>query len=697
MRKLFYFAATVVFLLSSFVVNAAVDVVLFDRPFTRGTGAPETLTFSFPSVSGIGMVKLWNGDAADSTVERVSSSVITLNGTTVFSSSNFNQNVYYLEKPVSLNNENTISVLLKSKPGGTVKIKVVQKVEAEGAKIVDISGDTVQVTNPESPIFGAKVVIPPGAISSPQVIMIGTIDPGTVPPPQYNPPSEGISLLPDGITFAEPISITFPYRDNNNDGYVDDTGIPEEYVRVETFDRTTNEWKDIPVTFRDPIKNFVQVSTYHFSDWRAYVVDKRFVQETDSSRKFAIQRRITGAGPDYVDTDLSFMNSTSAWVQITPNYDDPNYVDFSEVYLVPPVQMVGWKVPLGNIRFHQDQYIQLDVDRNTAPVFIATAIDLIMRGVFGQRLDIGTVDTFVGPALAALSSAGNELDAMMGYIATGDMQSAAQEALGWLFSVQGDKIAHVFCNVLNLRWAYESLVSKTLDNLLQAISLPDKYFLFKEIGQGIVSAPSYGYVRLELQNAPPPVGPVNLFSVHFPNGYYAESFISDPNRLASVISVSGPGISGEAWMGWVPSPMPGWWHGFRNPFLGTYPPSSPMTYFYTVTLNNGQTIYFEKSISGYVEEFATNLKPSGNVDVRYPDIQFSWTGISNALDYWVDLYGPDNFHWRSSNVPCCSANYNGTLLMNGVDYSYDVTSRRGTSSSWNSSMARGSFRYLGGD
>jgi len=76
MRKLLFLSAFSIFLLSTIIVNAAVDVVLFNESFTRGTGTPVTVSRSFPGVSGAAIVKLWNGDAEDSTVEKVSSSTV---------------------------------------------------------------------------------------------------------------------------------------------------------------------------------------------------------------------------------------------------------------------------------------------------------------------------------------------------------------------------------------------------------------------------------------------------------------------------------------------------------------------------------------------------------------------------------------------------------------------------------------------
>ena len=125
MKKLFCFVGILV---SCFLVSnsyALVKVSVFNETLTRGEGAPVTDSFTFPGVTGPAVIRLTNGSAEDSDVERVSSSVISVNGTTVFSASNFNQNTSTMDAEIILSEgENTIDVLLKSKPGGQIIVPV---------------------------------------------------------------------------------------------------------------------------------------------------------------------------------------------------------------------------------------------------------------------------------------------------------------------------------------------------------------------------------------------------------------------------------------------------------------------------------------------------------------------------------------------------------------------------------------------
>lgn len=166
--KRFTFLLGLVFLFAfAYASYAAVDVTVLNETFVRGTGTPITETRTFPGVSGTAIIKLYNGSATDSTIEKVSSSIITVNGQVVFDSSNFSQNVSYLEKQITLNEgQNTIAVLLKSKPGGQVAIQIVQTIEAEAAAVVGHEGGAIGVAG------GIQAILPVSALETPQVVTV---------------------------------------------------------------------------------------------------------------------------------------------------------------------------------------------------------------------------------------------------------------------------------------------------------------------------------------------------------------------------------------------------------------------------------------------------------------------------------------------------------------------------------------------
>lgn len=96
--------------------------------YTRGAGSPVTVTnnFTLPNPNPSCTLEIHNGGLEDDGVEfeNVSSSVIRLNGDQVVGPNEFNQNVRLIDKPVSLNTNNELSVEVRGKPGGALTVFV---------------------------------------------------------------------------------------------------------------------------------------------------------------------------------------------------------------------------------------------------------------------------------------------------------------------------------------------------------------------------------------------------------------------------------------------------------------------------------------------------------------------------------------------------------------------------------------------
>ncbi len=96
------------------------------KRFTRTNGAPnnyvETFTMPFGCTNGTYKIVVRNGE--QNGANRISSAVIKLNGISLFTQSDFNQNVYYLEKPVTLAATNTLEIRLASAPNSYLTIDV---------------------------------------------------------------------------------------------------------------------------------------------------------------------------------------------------------------------------------------------------------------------------------------------------------------------------------------------------------------------------------------------------------------------------------------------------------------------------------------------------------------------------------------------------------------------------------------------
>jgi hypothetical protein len=103
----------VITIMLSFLVSiaSAVEVTCLsteDGTFVRGPGGPVTETVTFPGVVGPALLKMYNG-ADDDSYEKVSSSIISVNGVDVATPDVFNHNIEYgmLQRTVILGEPST--------------------------------------------------------------------------------------------------------------------------------------------------------------------------------------------------------------------------------------------------------------------------------------------------------------------------------------------------------------------------------------------------------------------------------------------------------------------------------------------------------------------------------------------------------------------------------------------------------------
>ena len=207
----------------------AVEITNYDGKFVRGAGAPVTKTVTFPGVEGTAVLKLFNG-AEDDTLEKVSSSIIKVNGVDIFAQDSFNQNVSYLEKEIQLieGDNNTIAVEVRGKPEGTLKINIVQKIEVDAAAFIGPEGGVIQTES------GVTLEIPAGSLNSVEQItatLVSEEQYGRAAELENNQKMIGIvNFGPDGLIFNNPVTVTYPI-----DVYVN----PETVLPIFVYDKST--------------------------------------------------------------------------------------------------------------------------------------------------------------------------------------------------------------------------------------------------------------------------------------------------------------------------------------------------------------------------------------------------------------------------------------------------------------------------
>lgn len=128
--------------------------------------------------------------------------------------------------------------------------------DSEVTKVIGSSGGTIEVTSPNSRLYGVKVDIPYGVLSKNNNITISIDNSGLTIPVDVQLLSEIVSFSAEDTAFNGFVKISIPFRD---------IGINKDLVRVFKWDETTSSWN---ITFLDKIDkqaNLITIITNHFS------------------------------------------------------------------------------------------------------------------------------------------------------------------------------------------------------------------------------------------------------------------------------------------------------------------------------------------------------------------------------------------------------------------------------------------------
>lgn len=165
------------------------------------------------------------------------------------------------------------------------------EVQGNSTQTIGPEGGVVEVTDPSSAIYGAKVYIPPDSLEQEVDIAITHTD---IPQglPSGNMTAGGcINFEPDGIEFAQPVKMYLPYVDSNNDGIIDGRAVVETNVGILYYNDSTDQWEEMDLFSTSKDENLAVIESVHFSTYLTFI-------DTSDSEPYD-----TGVPPDQTGDD----------------------------------------------------------------------------------------------------------------------------------------------------------------------------------------------------------------------------------------------------------------------------------------------------------------------------------------------------------------------------------------------------------
>ena len=232
LKSTFILTLISVLLIGAFSPLLGPEILVFGpKQYTRNQGKPVTETDNFPSsITGPDFtLRVINGDEQGD--HRVSSATVVLNGEQILSPSDFNQQVGVIERTVSINSNNEISVKLTSAPGSFITISIF-KVYQEPTVSISASPLTIEFgesstltwtsTNADSatidngigdvPVTGSVIVSPEIPTTTYTITVTGpggTATSSTTVNVIFPEPTANISASPTNILLGESSTLTW--------------------------------------------------------------------------------------------------------------------------------------------------------------------------------------------------------------------------------------------------------------------------------------------------------------------------------------------------------------------------------------------------------------------------------------------------------------------------------------------------------
>ena len=135
-----------------------------------------------------------------------------------------------------------------------------------GQGVVGSAGGSVGVTDPNSEIASAGIIVPSGALGQSTVVTVGQVTNAPPFPLGTGAIGSAIHFGPEGLSFAYAVTLKLPYTD----AQLQAAGVTDPNdLDVYTFNTTTNEWQIVQERIDvDEVNKLILVDVYHFSIYR---------------------------------------------------------------------------------------------------------------------------------------------------------------------------------------------------------------------------------------------------------------------------------------------------------------------------------------------------------------------------------------------------------------------------------------------
>ena len=150
----------------------------------------------------------------------------------------------------------------------------------EGRLPIDISNIVTDEVVLSSATSNAKVTIPRGTKATISNDIIDVLEIKLLNVSANNVGLFNYDLKPDRALFDPYIELEIDYKDEDNDGIVDGTNVPEKDLQIRYLDNSTDSWVNLP-TEVDIIHNTVKARITHFTEFGIGIPEKVFINVTN--------------------------------------------------------------------------------------------------------------------------------------------------------------------------------------------------------------------------------------------------------------------------------------------------------------------------------------------------------------------------------------------------------------------------------